>query len=245
MLDAQAGDFPFPGSSVSWREASPEAPRSRARAAPRRAHRPLPARAATRVFDVGFALAVSVATAPIVLAAMIAIRIESPGPALFRQRRMGLNGKEFELFKLRGMYVDARERFPELFDYAGASPDGPEHYYFHREHDPRLTRVGRVLRRYSVDELPNFWNVLLGDMSIVGPRPEIPELAHLYGSRLDTLLSVRPGITSPAKACGRDSLSFAETLTRELEFVERHTFRDDLRTIALTARSVTHAADVC
>jgi lipopolysaccharide/colanic/teichoic acid biosynthesis glycosyltransferase len=206
--------------------------------------RPLGVRLATRAFDVGFALVASVATAPIVLAAGIAIRLESRGPAIFRQWRMGLHGREFELFKLRGMYVDARERFPELYDYAGTSPEASAELYFHRKADPRVTRVGRFIRRYSIDELPNFWNVLRGDMSIVGPRPEIPELAHLYGPRLELLLSVRPGITSPAKARGRDSLSFAETLARELEFVERHTFHDDLRTIVTTVRTVTRAADV-
>jgi lipopolysaccharide/colanic/teichoic acid biosynthesis glycosyltransferase len=205
----------------------------------------VPWRAATRAFDVGFALVASAVTAPVVLAAAIAIRLESPGPAIYRQRRMGRHGKEFELYKLRGMYVDARERFPELYDYAAVPREAAATYRFHHEGDPRVTRVGRFIRRYSIDELPNFWNVLRGDMSIVGPRPEIPELAHLYGPYLDRLLSVRPGITSPAKACGRDALTFAETLERELRFVERHTFRDEIHTIALTARAVSRASDVC
>jgi lipopolysaccharide/colanic/teichoic acid biosynthesis glycosyltransferase len=204
-----------------------------------------PGRAATRAFDVAFALVASAITAPIVLAAMIAIRLESPGPAIFRQRRMGRYGEEFEIFKLRGMYVDAPARFPALYAYAAISQDATATYYFHHDGDPRVTRVGRFIRRYSIDELPNFWNVLRGDMSIVGPRPDIPELAHLYGPGLDRLLSVRPGITSPAKACGRDTLSFAETLERELQFVERHTFRDDIRTIALTARAVRRGSDAC
>ena len=216
---------------------------------PRRAtairRRSLPSRGAKRAFDVAFAFAVSAVTAPIVGAAVVAIRIESPGPALFRQRRMGLDGSTFELIKLRGMYVDARERFPELYDYASMAIDGQEPYYFHHERDPRVTRVGRLLRRYSIDELPNFWNVLRGDMSVVGPRPEIPELAHRYGSQLEQLLSVRPGVTSPAKACGRDSLSFDETLARELDYLRAQSFRVDLRTIARTVKSVLLATDVC
>ena len=135
-----------------------------------------------RVFDVAFALVVLTVTALIILVAMIAIRVDSRGPALFRQRRMGRNGETFELLKLRGMHVDARERHPELYDYVSVGPR--ETYYFHSAGDPRVTRVGRVLRRYSIDELPNFWNVLRGHMSVVGPRPEIPELAHLYGEDL-------------------------------------------------------------
>jgi lipopolysaccharide/colanic/teichoic acid biosynthesis glycosyltransferase len=237
---------PSPGMAVEPETASiaPVIPlRPRRPTAIRR--RSLPSRGAKRAFDVVFAFAVSAVTAPIVGAAIVAIRIESPGPALFRQRRMGQDGTTFELIKLRGMYVDARERFPELYDYANTTIDGQEPYYFHHERDPRVTRVGRFLRRYSIDELPNFWNVLRGDMSVVGPRPEIPELAHLYGSQLELLLSVRPGVTSPAKACGRDSLSFDETLARELDYLRAQSFRVDLRTIARTVKSVLLATDVC
>ncbi len=195
-----------------------------------------------RVFDVAFALVVLTVTALVILVAMIAIRLDSRGPALFRQRRMGRNGETFELLKLRGMHVDARERHPELYDYVSVGPR--ETYYFHSAGDPRVTRVGRVLRRYSIDELPNFWNVLRGHMSVVGPRPEIPELAHLYGEDLPRLLSVRPGVTSPSKAYGRDELSFEETLALDLELVAHRSFMGDLRTIARTIRSVTGGTDV-
>jgi lipopolysaccharide/colanic/teichoic acid biosynthesis glycosyltransferase len=198
-----------------------------------------------RAFDVAFALVASAVTAPVVGAAIVAIRLESPGPALFRQRRMGLDGTTFELIKLRGMHVDARERFPELYDYAGTRFDGDQPYFFHQQGDPRVTRVGRFMRRYSIDELPNFWNVLRGDMSVVGPRPEIPELAHLYGPSLDLLLSARPGVTSPAKACGRDSLSFDDTLARELEYLRTRTFLLDLRTIGRTVKAVLLGTDAC
>jgi lipopolysaccharide/colanic/teichoic acid biosynthesis glycosyltransferase len=211
-------------------------------AAPRRGTASL---AATRAFDVVFALAASALTAPVVAVAMLAIRLDSPGPALFRQRRMGRDGEVFELVKLRGMYVDAPQRYAELYDYAGVRPDASRPYYFHRREDPRITRVGRRLRRYSIDELPNFWNVLRGEMSVVGPRPEIPELAHLYGADLALLLSVRPGVTSPAKACGRDALSFEETVARELEYVRTRSLLGDLRTIVMTANAVVRGADAC
>jgi exopolysaccharide production protein ExoY len=191
-----------------------------------------------RAFDVAFALTVLVVTAPLVAVAMLAIRLETPGPALFRQRRMGRNGEEFELVKLRGMLVDARTRFPELYDYGASSADEAGRYFFHHDGDPRVTRVGRVLRRYSIDELPNFWNVLKGEMSVVGPRPEIPELAHMYGDALSTVLRVRPGVTSPAKADGRDGLSLEETIRRDLDYVESRCWKLDLLTIARTVGNV-------
>ena len=194
---------------------------------------------AMRAFDIAFALVALILTAPLVAVAIVAIRRESRGPALFRQRRLGKNGRVYELVKLRGMYIDADKRFPHLYDYASARSKDSAEFYFHPSDDPRVTRVGRILRKYSIDELPNFWNVLRGDMAVVGPRPEIPELAHMYGDRLSRILSVRPGVTSPAKAQGRDRLSLEETIASDLEYVENRSFRLDLRTIVQTARSVT------
>jgi len=191
-----------------------------------------------RVFDVVFAVVVLVLSAPVVLVAMLAIRIESRGPALFFQRRMGRDGREFRLVKLRGMYLDARERFPELYDYGRHRPEHADGFYFHSDGDPRVTRVGRILRKYSIDELPNFWNVLRGDMAVVGPRPEIPEMAHMYGEALPLMLSVRPGVTSPAKADGRDGLSLEETIENDLAYVESRSWKVDLTTIARTLANV-------
>jgi lipopolysaccharide/colanic/teichoic acid biosynthesis glycosyltransferase len=209
----------------------------------RRAPREALVRWARRGFDIVFALGVLTVTAPVTGLAIIAIRMESPGPAIFRQRRMGMHGSTFELLKLRGMYIDAEQRHPELYDY-GVTRGGDESFYFHGRDDPRVTRVGRVLRRYSIDELPNFWNVLRGEMSVVGPRPEIPELAGLYGDSLPLLLSVRPGVTSTAKAWGRDALSFDETLARELDYIQTRSIACDLRTIARTASTVIRGTDV-
>ncbi|HJX46782.1 MAG TPA: sugar transferase [Gaiellaceae bacterium] len=190
---------------------------------------------ATRALDVLLALLFLVAFSPVILLAIVAIRLETPGPALYRQERMGRKGRIFSLLKLRGMYIDAPQRFPSLYDHQATAGEDTAAMYFHRANDPRLTNVGRFLRKHSFDELPNFWNVLLGDMSIVGPRPEIPELAHLYGSSLGALLSVRPGITSPSKARGRDMLSFEETLARDLEYVRNRSLALNVRTIAETA----------
>lgn len=227
-------------SSTSARSREFEAPRART------GHRPYRTDARLmRVFDVVFAAVLLIVTAPLLLVAMLAIRVESSGPALFRQRRMGLHGRPFELVKLRGMYVDARERFPDLYDYARHRRESVGEYRFHHEADPRVTRVGRVLRRFSIDELPNLWNVVRGDMAIVGPRPEIPELAHLYRrDELDRILSVRPGVTSPAKADGRDDLSLRETIELDLEYVEGRTWRLDIATVARTAANVVRGRGV-
>jgi lipopolysaccharide/colanic/teichoic acid biosynthesis glycosyltransferase len=157
---------------------------------------------------------------------------------------MGRDGRRFSMLKLRGMYVDARERFPDLYDYAGQTADANRSYYFHEYEDPRVTRVGRILRRASIDELPNFWNVLRGDMAVVGPRPEIPELAHIYRDDLPRVLSVRPGVTSPAKALGRDSLSLEETIRLELAYVDNRSFALDVRTIVQTAANVVRMRSV-
>jgi len=201
---------------------------------------PSPAAAAglPRVFEVGMAVGVLLLTAPLLAAAMLAIRLESRGPALFRQRRLGVNGRTFDLVKLRGMYVDAAERFPDLYDYRQHRREEAAEYRFHTEDDPRVTRVGRFLRRYSIDELPNFWNVMRGDMAVVGPRPEIPDLAHMYGDDLARILSVRPGVTSPAKAEGRDDLSLHETIGLDLHYVENRSWIVDVATIVRTAINV-------
>jgi lipopolysaccharide/colanic/teichoic acid biosynthesis glycosyltransferase len=197
-----------------------------------------------RALDVTVAATGLVLTAPVLALAALALYVESPGPVLFRQPRMGRHGRPFELLKLRGMWHDARERFPELYDYRRQEVRRDATYFFHQQEDPRITPVGRFLRRYSIDELPNLVNVLRGDMALVGPRPEIPELAYLYGDSLPRLLSVLPGVTGLAKASGRDTLSFAETLELELRYVERRSLALDLRILGRTVASVLRGCDV-
>jgi len=190
-----------------------------------------------RSFDIAVATTVLVLTLPVLLAAVIAIRIESAGPAFFLQERVGRGAKRFRMLKLRGMYTDARERFPELYAYTG---DGHKAgaFHFHADDDPRVTRVGRFIRRTSIDELPNFWNVLKGDMSVVGPRPDIPELMPLYGDRAAVVLSVRPGVTSLPKSSGRDGLSFEETVALEVTYVENRSLWLDIKIMAKTIPTV-------
>ena len=194
-------------------------------------------RISKRVIDLLGAGVLLVVTAPIMLAAAIAVRIESPGPAIFRQTRVGRDGAPFVFYKFRGMYVDARERFPELYAYQ-YTPEEVSSLVFHAKDDVRVTRVGRFLRRTSIDELPNLWNVLKGDLSLVGPRPEIPEMLPYYGDHKHAVLSVKPGVTSLAKVSGRDELTFSETLRLDLEYVDTRSLWLDLRILAWTAVAV-------
>jgi lipopolysaccharide/colanic/teichoic acid biosynthesis glycosyltransferase len=188
-----------------------------------------------------FALLMFFLCLPVVLLAAVAIRMDSPGSPFFFQTRVGKNGKPFRIFKLRGMYVDAGERFPQLYDY---SRHAGLDFYFHHEVDPRLTRVGAFLRSLSIDELPNFWNVISGEMRLVGPRPEIPEVLALYGDYRDEYLSVKPGITCLSKVSGRDRLTKRETILLDLDYIRRADLKLDLTILWQTFRSVVMRKDV-
>jgi lipopolysaccharide/colanic/teichoic acid biosynthesis glycosyltransferase len=135
------------------------------------------------------------------------------------------------------MYADAHERWPELEEHNYSVEELPD-LLFHPRHDPRVTRVGRFIRRTSLDELPNLWNVFKGDMSLVGPRPEIPEMIPYYGDAAPIILSVKPGVTSLAKVTGRDELTFKQTLALDLEYIERRSLRLDLKIMLATAATV-------
>ena len=196
---------------------------------------------AKRALDVSVAAVALVVAAPVIAVAALAVAIETPGSPFFVQRRVGRHGALFPMVKLRGMYIDARQRFPELYDYsAKRSLD----FFFHVEADPRVTRVGRWLRKTSIDELPNFINVLRGEMSLVGPRPEVPEVMALYGPYYAEYLSVLPGITCLSKCTGRDRLSKRETVEMDIGYVRRRTFALDLRILWDTARNVLGMKDV-
>jgi lipopolysaccharide/colanic/teichoic acid biosynthesis glycosyltransferase len=174
-----------------------------------------------RALDVLVAGALLVLTSPLLLAAVIAIRLESRGAALYRQRRVGRHGQPFELWKLRTMVP-------------GAEAMGAGIYVL--EGDTRITRIGRLLRRFSLDELPNLANVLKGDMAIVGPRPTIQEQVDRYTERQRRRLEVKPGITGWAQVNGRTSLPWPERIELDVWYVEHRSLRLDLRILARTAR---------
>jgi lipopolysaccharide/colanic/teichoic acid biosynthesis glycosyltransferase len=167
---------------------------------------------------VGLALA-----SPLLAVAAIAILAEDGGPVLYRQRRVGLQGVVFELLKLRTLVVGADGRG------AGWAVD---------RGDPRITRVGRVLRRLSVDELPQLWNVVRGEMSLIGPRPTLRYQVERYSERQRRRLDVRPGLTGWAQVHGRAALPWAERIELDVWYVEHRSWRVDLAILARTPRAL-------
>jgi lipopolysaccharide/colanic/teichoic acid biosynthesis glycosyltransferase len=161
---------------------------------------------------------------PVILIAALAIRLETKGSPFFIQRRIGLGGKPFHIVKLRGMFVDARVRFAQLYDYGQHAGLNRQ---FHPQEDPRITRVGAFIRRTSIDELPNFLNVILGQMSLVGPRPEIPEMIELYGEYKAAYLSIKPGVTCISKISGRDHLSKRDSIELDLTYLDKMSTASD------------------
>jgi lipopolysaccharide/colanic/teichoic acid biosynthesis glycosyltransferase len=176
-----------------------------------------------RAFDVVVAGAALLVATPVLAAAAVAIRLESRGHVLYRQRRVGMGGREFDVLKLRTMVTGAEAMG------AGLAVD---------EGDSRITRVGAVLRRTSIDELPNLVNVLRGEMAIVGPRPTVPVQVAQYTDRQRGRLAVRPGITGWAQVNGRASLPWHERIELDLWYVEHRSWRLDLEIIARTAHLV-------
>jgi lipopolysaccharide/colanic/teichoic acid biosynthesis glycosyltransferase len=196
---------------------------------------------AKRAFDLLVGSVLLIIAIPIILVAAAAIRIETPGSPFFIQTRLGRDGKPFKICKLRGMFADARIRFPTYYDYSGKRDLD---FCFHHEEDPRVTRAGMFIRKTSIDELPNLWNVVLGDMSLVGPRPEIPEVLALYGSYRQEYLSVKPGVTCLSKCTGRDRLTKQETIDFDIKYIRQRSFGLDWTILWRTFRGVLLRRDV-
>jgi lipopolysaccharide/colanic/teichoic acid biosynthesis glycosyltransferase len=173
-----------------------------------------------RALDVLLAGSLVVVTAPILAIAAIAIRLESGGPVFYRQRRVGKHGRPFDVWKLRTMVPGAESMGAGIYIVEG---------------DPRITRVGGLLRRFSLDELPNLINVLKGDMAMVGPRPTVQEQVDRYTERQRRRLEVKPGITGWAQINGRTSLPWPERIELDVWYVEHRSLRLDLRILARTA----------
>jgi exopolysaccharide biosynthesis polyprenyl glycosylphosphotransferase len=186
-----------------------------------------------RGMDIAGALVGLAIAAPILLVSALAIKLTSPGPVLFRQLRCGLHGRRFEMLKLRTMTADAEQRKTELLELN--EMNGP---VFKIREDPRITPVGRFLRRFSVDELPQFWNVLRGDMSLVGPRPPTPDEVVQYRGGVRRRLSMRPGLTCLWQVSGRNGVSFEEWMDLDLEYIDTWSLETDLRILLRTVPAV-------
>jgi lipopolysaccharide/colanic/teichoic acid biosynthesis glycosyltransferase len=174
---------------------------------------------------------------PVIGVLVLLTRHDSPGPAIFRQTRVGYRGRPFTFYKFRTMYVDARERFPELYAYQYTEQEWHELFYKLPD-DPRLTPFGRRLRKTTLDELPNLFNVLRGQMSLVGPRPELPEYARYYTPEQIVKFSVPSGVTGLAQTSGRGMLSVQEQIAADVEYVRRRSFWFDLVLLARTLKMV-------
>jgi len=171
--------------------------------------------------------------APFLPLLALAIKLDSPGPVFFRQWRCGLRGRRFVLYKLRTMVEDAEAQREKLMHLNVM--DGPA---FKVPHDPRVTRVGRWLRRFSLDEVPQLWNVLKGDMSLVGPRPPLPEEVAQYAPWQRRRLAMKPGLTCLWQISGRSNLPFSQWMALDLAYIDSWSLGLDLKILAKTIPAV-------
>lgn len=207
-------DFAFVHDATTWRPA-----------------RPYPD--AGRALDIiGSAIGLVLLALPFFLVAL-SIRIESRGSALFRQQRVGKDGRLFTLYKFRSMYIDAEARRAALLDQSDRGG-----VCFKARNDPRVTRVGRFIRKTSIDELPQLLNVLLGDMSLVGPRPALQSEVDAYPERARGRLALRPGITGLCQVSGRADIGFDKMVDLDLAYVRSRNILLDVAILTLTVRAV-------
>jgi lipopolysaccharide/colanic/teichoic acid biosynthesis glycosyltransferase len=189
-----------------------------------------------RAMDIVVSGLALLALAPLLGVVAILVRLDSPGPAVFRQPRIGHGGREFTCLKFRSMYVDAEERLKSLAHLNEATG-----HVFKIRDDPRRTRVGKILRKTSVDELPQFWNVLRGDMTLVGPRPPLCGEVEHYGPRDRMRLRGMPGITGPWQVSARENHDFEEMLDLDLAYLKNVSFTRDCRILLATVPAVLRA----
>jgi exopolysaccharide biosynthesis polyprenyl glycosylphosphotransferase len=190
-------------------------------------------RSIKRALDISVASGAIIATAPVMAATVVAIKLDSPGPILFKQERVGKDGEHFACYKFRSMYIDAEQRKLELMQQNEA--DGP---VFKIKNDPRITRVGRVIRKLSIDELPQLFNVLKGEMSLVGPRPALPSEVATYSYEQIGRLHAIPGITGLQQVSGRSNLDFKRWVELDLKYIAEQSVWKDLEILARTIPAV-------
>lgn len=193
-------------------------------------------RVAKRLFDIVVSAVLILLAAPAMAVVAMLIKFDSPGPVLFRQERVGIEGKHFRMLKFRSMVVGAESKLTELADKNEGS--GP---LFKMKNDPRVTRIGRALRRFSIDELPQLFNVFAGSMSLVGPRPPLPHEVEAYESDVRRRLLVKPGVTGLWQVSGRSNLSWQDSVRLDLYYVENWSLAGDLVIILRTVRAVFHS----
>ena len=192
-----------------------------------------------RVLDVLFTFLILIPLCIIIAMVAVLIRLDSPGPIFFRQKRVGLNGIEFYMLKFRTMYMNSddsihREAIEKYMNGQKLSNDTTTDIIYKLVEDPRITRVGRFLRQTSIDELPQFFNVLQGEMTLVGPRPPLSYEVEQYSSRDRLRLCGKPGLTGPWQVYGRSRVPFQGMVEMDIAYLQRQSLKEDLKLISLT-----------
>jgi lipopolysaccharide/colanic/teichoic acid biosynthesis glycosyltransferase len=197
-----------------------------------------------RVIDVICAALLLVSLVPVLIAVAVLVKRSSPGPVLFRQRRLGKDGRPFWLYKFRTMGDDCSPSPHRAYMQALVNGEAsPVRGIYKLVDDPRVTPLGRCLRSSSLDELPQLWNILRGDMGLVGPRPPLPYEVELYGARERTRLRVKPGLTGLWQVSGRSRLDFHAMIEMDLQYVERWSLWLDIQILARTPLAVLSTRD--
>lgn len=186
-----------------------------------------------RSFDISFALVALILVSPVMLTTALAVRLTSPGPTLYHSERIGMDGVPFRMTKFRSMFVDADARMPALI-----AANGGNAMFFKMKDDPRVTPVGRIIRKFSIDELPQFLNVLRGEMSVVGPRPQVRREVDSYDDLVYRRLAVKPGLTGLWQISGRSDLGVEDAIRLDLTYVENWSLFRDVIIILKTVRTV-------
>jgi exopolysaccharide biosynthesis polyprenyl glycosylphosphotransferase len=192
------------------------------------------AHVAKRIVDIAGGALALLFLSPVFCTIALLIKLEDRGPIFFRQVRVGRFGREFKMIKFRSMRIDAEQRLKELL----AKNQHAHGITFKIKQDPRVTRIGRFIRKYSLDELPQFYNVLIGDMSLVGPRPPVPREVALYSLGDRRRLAVKPGITCIWQVSGRSEIDFPGQVKLDVRYIESHSLREDLKILFKTIPAV-------
>lgn len=187
-----------------------------------------------RLMDICGALVAFLLLSPVFIVTYLAIRLTSRGPVFFTQVRVGRYGKHFDFYKFRSMYIDAEKRKAALM----AQNESKDGVIFKMKSDPRITPVGRIIRKFSIDELPQLWNVLKGDMSLVGPRPPIPDEVKLYSLEERKRLNVIPGLTCLWQISGRSDIPFHEQVRLDKEYIRKRGVWNDIKILLKTIPAI-------
>ncbi len=190
-----------------------------------------------RLFDIIISAIILILLSPIFLIVAFLIKYDSKGSVFFSQNRVGKNENEFKMWKFRSMYIDAEERKAELMKQNEMNGG----VLFKMKNDPRITYIGRFIRKFSIDELPQLWNVLIGDMSLVGPRPPLPKEVEQYTIKQLRRLEVTPGITCIWQVSGRSDIPFSQQVELDIKYIENQSFISDMIILFKTIPAVLQA----